>query len=117
MYEASKHISALEAAQFELEEEAQLQSSQWLPLLEAADTSMSFDKYSTNRFFPFLALDCSVVPHPRPMDEEELITVAHGVPYSRLKQLIQRGEVNVVSTYTTLLAVQRLRELGIATLS
>lgn len=115
MYESSKHSSPLHASQLELEEEAQLRTDQWIPLLDSADTSMSFDKYSTNRFFPYLALDCTAVPAStaRPMDADELITVEHDVPYSRVAQLLSAGQMNVVSTYAILLGVRKLREMGI----
>lgn len=113
MYESSKHSSPLEASQHELEEEAHLQTQNWIPLLDSQDTSMSFDKYSTNRFFPYLALDCTAVANPRSMDDEELITVEHGVPYARVMELISSGQMNVVSSYAILLGVRKLRELGI----
>jgi hypothetical protein len=115
MYESSKHLSPLHASVLELEEEAQLraESHNWIPLLDTQDTSMSFDKYSTNRFFPFLALDCTFVANARPMDDEELITVERAVPYSRMMQLLTSGEMNVVSSYAILLGVKKLREMGI----
>lgn len=113
MYESSKHSSPLEASQHELEEEAHLQTEQWIPLLDTVDTSMSFDKYSTNRFFPYLALDCTAVTNPRPMDDEELITVQHNVPYKRMMELVTAGQMNVVSSYAILLGVRKLREMGI----
>jgi hypothetical protein len=115
MYESSKHLSPLHASVLELEEEAQLRtaSHNWIPLLDTQETSMSFDKYSTNRFFPFLALDCTFVADARPMDDEELITVLRAVPYSRMMQLLTSGEMNVVSSYAILLGVKKLREMGI----
>lgn len=113
MYESTKHSSALEASQHELEEEAHLQTEQWIPLLDTTDTSMSFDKYSTNRFFPYLALDCMAVANPRPMDDEELITVEHNVSYKRMMELVTSGQMNVVSSYAILLGVRKLREMGI----
>ncbi len=55
MYEKRKHLSPLEAAQFELEEEA-LRTSEWYPLLSGDDnnTTAPLDKYSTNRFHAYL---------------------------------------------------------------
>jgi len=113
MYEFHKHKSALEAAVFELEEEAQLKTEKWIPLLDEMDTSMPFDKYSTNRFFPFMALDCDFVQNSRAMDPEELITIHHGVTYKQLLDIISKGDMNVVSTYTILLGVRKLNEMGI----
>jgi hypothetical protein len=112
MYEFQKHSSPLQAAQFELEEEAQLTSDVWVPLLEATDSGMPFDKYSTNRFFPYLALDCTSVMNPRSMDDDELITVVKDVSYETLLTLIQKGQMNVVSTYAILLGVQKLKDMG-----
>ena len=113
MYESSKHKTPLEASMLELEEEAQLTTDKWIPLLDTMDTSMSFDKYSTNRFYPYLALDCSRVAQPRPMDEDELISVERDVPYQRMMSLLTAGRMNVVSSYAILLGVQKLRNMGI----
>ena len=113
MYENKKHDSPLEAAMFELEEEAQLMSSQWHSLLLHHDINMPFDKYSTNKFYPYLALDCKKVLEPKPMDAEEFISVHPNVTYHDLIQLINSGQMNVVSTYTILLAFNKLDELGI----
>jgi hypothetical protein len=113
MYESSKHTSPLKASQLELEEEAHLQTERWIPLLENTGEGMSFDKYSTNRFFPYLALDCHRVETPRPPDDDELISVEYNVPYSRVLQLMHTGQMNVVSTYAVMLGVRKLREMGI----
>lgn len=115
MYESQKHISPLQAAKFELEEEAQLESQKWIPLLDDTDTSMPFDKYSTNRFFPYLALDCDHVNDARIQDAEEFITVEHGVDYKTLMRYISSGQMNVVSSYAILLGIQKLNELGLMT--
>lgn len=113
MFESEKHASALEAAKFELEEEAQLESDQWYPLLNDFEAMMPLDKYSNNRFLPFLALDCRPVLSPRPLDDEEFISVHHNVSYAQMMHLTKSGNMNVVSTYTLLLGVQKLIELGI----
>lgn len=107
-YESKKHASPLEAAQFELEEEAQLQTKTWIPLL--ADT-IPLDKYSTNLFFPYLALDCTPVAHPKPADEEEYIRIEKNVSYQQLMSYISNGEVNIISSFTIMLALQKLDEL------
>ena len=115
-FEQAKHINALVAAQFELEEEAQLQTDRWIPLLETPDISISLDKYSTNRFYPFLAVDCEYVESPRAMDPEELIYVEREVPLLRVWELIRRAEMNVVSSYTFLLAMQKLQSMGLVSI-
>jgi len=112
MYEPSKHSTPLEAAMFELEEEAHLRSDIWIPLLEDVDVSVPFDKYSSNMFYPFLAVDCTGVDNPRPMDDEEFIAVEHLVPHHRLQRLMSTGELNVLSSYTILGAISKLRQLG-----
>lgn len=74
MYEPVKHASALECAQFELEEEAQLRTNAWVSLLANQSIAMSFDKYSDNKFHPFLGdkktvkeyLEDYVKDHPLP---------------------------------------------------
>eukprot|EP01040_Poterioochromonas_malhamensis_P004728 gene4728-5073_t len=114
MYEKSKHHSALECAEHELEEEAQLRTSKWYTLLGSEAISMPFDKYSNNRFYPFLALDCEKVENGRPLDEGEYITIHENVTYQDIMKLIETGKMNVVSTYTCLLAFKKLDELGIA---
>lgn len=113
MCEGGKHESAIEAAKFELEEEAQLQTDKWYPLLQEVGTMMPLDKYSNNNFLPFLALDCQPVMNPRPADDEEFISIHHNVTYHEMMNLIRNGNMNVVSTYTIMLGFQKLLELGI----
>lgn len=113
MYEPDKHKSVLEAAQHELEEEAQLRTDKWYPLLRDEDVHMPFDKYSNNKFIPFLALDCKPVVDAKAMDAEEYIQVLHDVPLAELMEYVQTGQMNVVSTYAIMLGLQKLRELGI----
>lgn len=113
MYEFSKHESALQAAQFELAEEAQLQTNQWHPLLADTDAKMPLDKYSNNQFMPFLALDCTQVSLFRPLDDEEHITIHPNITYPMIIEMIQSGRMNVVSTYTILMGIQKLLELGL----
>ena len=113
MFEPEKHSCALECAQFELEEEAQLRSKRWVPLLDDANTVAPFDKYSNNRFYPFLAIDCEEVRDPRAKDAEEHITVLRGVGYKQLMDLITSGRMNVLSSYTVLLGLRKVSELGL----
>ncbi len=113
MYELDKHASPLQAAQYELEEEAQLQSKNWHSLLATPGTSAPFDKYSDNQFFPFLALDCAPVANARPMDAEECIEVHHNVSHQELLRLLHSGGLNVASSYAVLLGLRKLEDLGI----
>jgi hypothetical protein len=115
MYEFHKHTSPLQSAQYELEEEAQLQTDKWYSLIDESNAKigMPFDKYSNNHFFPYLALDCIPVSNPKAMDDEEYIIVERDVTYERLMNLMKSGQMNVVSTFTILLGLRKLTELGI----
>ena len=112
MYEPQKHKSPLQCAQYELEEETQLYSNTWIPLLENINTSIPFDKYSDNRFYPFLALDCETVANPRKMDENEFIVKVENVSHQRLLEIISKGQINVASTFAILLGLKRLEILS-----
>jgi hypothetical protein len=57
-------------------------------------------------------IDAELVENPKAMDEEECIYVERGVSYARLMQLVDAGEINVASSYTILLGVRKLQELG-----
>lgn len=113
MYEIDKHSSPLEAAMFELEEEAKLISDKWYPLLDTTDTSMPFDKYSTNRFYPFLAVDCKHIANGKDLDDQEFIIIERNITYPKLMSLLHSGQINVVSTYAILLGLRKLHDLGI----
>jgi hypothetical protein len=113
MYESKKHRTPLEAAQWELEEEAHLRSTEWHPLLANADTSMPVEKYSTNEFYAFLALNCEVVDNPKALDEEEFIIIERNVSYPKLMELLHSGQLSVISSFTVLLGIQKLASLGI----
>jgi len=113
MFESHKHESPLQCAEHELEEEAHLQTNNWYPLLEQTNTYIPFDKYSTNRFYAYLALDCLPVTNPKPLDDEEEITIHPNVTYPEMMEVMKKGEMNVVSTFAILLGLQKLDELGI----
>ena len=114
MYEFSngKHANALQCAQYELEEEAKLRCERWIPLLHSEQTSIPFDKYSDNRFYLFLALDCQSVEDPKERDDGEFIDIEHGVSKERLLDIIKRGKMNVASSFCVLLGIRKLMELG-----
>ena len=112
-FEAHKHDSVLKCAAYELEEEAHLSSSTMIPLLSSADGSVPFEKYSDQMLFPFLALDCTNVANPKPIDDEEYIVIHRGITYDEVMGMISRGEMNTLSTYTCLLAFNKLREMNI----
>jgi hypothetical protein len=53
-----------------------------------------------------------MVANPKPIDEEECIYVERGVTYEKMMQLVDNGEINVASSYTILMGVRKLEELG-----
>jgi hypothetical protein len=113
MFEGHKHATILDCAKDELEEEAQLASDNWIPLLHDASAAIPFEKYSNNTLYPFLALDCRPVLNPKPADDEEFITVHRNVSHSQLVKMINSGELNIISSFTVLLGIRKLVELGI----
>lgn len=115
MYESNKHDSPLQCAQYELEEEAHLTSNTWIPLLQDAELAIPFDKYSDNKFYMYLALDCSKVPNPRSLDEAEYIVIENSVTYLKLLDIIKSGKMNVASSFAALLALQKLKEDNLLT--
>ena len=113
-FETDKHESAEQCAEFELEEEVQMRVTHQkniIPLIEAGG-AVPLDKYSDNRFYSFLVLDAEPVLDPRKQDEEEYIIVERGVGYDELMRLMKRGEINVASSYTILMGIKKLEELG-----
>ena len=113
MFEGHKHDTLLDCAKSELEEEAQLSSENWISLLGDASTSAPFEKYSDNMIFPFLVLDCEPVLNPKPLDDEEYIIIHKGVSHARLMEMISAGELNIISSYTVLMGIKKLVEMGI----
>ena len=99
-------------AAYELEEEAHLSAGTFIPLL-TGDGSVPFEKYADQFLHPYLALDCSEVLNPKPIDDEEFIVIHPRVTYRQIMDLIAHGKMNTLSAYTSLLAFQKLRELGI----
>lgn len=98
----------LTAAKFELEEECHLVGGTWLQLTD--DTQM--DKYSSVIVRVFLVLDPLPAINPRPLDDEEDITVMPNVTIPEIHDLIAKGEMNAVGGWACMVAIQRLRELG-----
>lgn len=113
MFEAHKHETVLDCAKAELEEEAQLSSDTWIPLLGDSKSCIPFEKYSDNQLFPFLVLDCKPILNPKPADDEEYIIVHKNVSYSRLLDMISSGQLNIISSFTVMLGIKKLIEMGI----
>jgi len=103
----------LVCAQSELEEEAQLSSRLWYPLVEGGN-GIPFDKYSDSYLHPYLALDCSPVLDPKPMDTSEWIVVENDIPYSQLMDLLRKGSMTLPCAYAVVLGIRKVKELGYA---
>ena len=58
----------MQAAADELNEEAGLQAARLIPL---TISGIPADKYSANRLYCFIALDCTILQDKRPLDDTE----------------------------------------------
>lgn len=111
MFEPSKHTTLEEAARAELSEEARLRDGTLIPLT----TGVAADKYSLNKYFYFLALDCVQDSNPMARDEEEWIHILPGFPLPDIPSLVTRGFLNVPNSLCALLALDKLRQMGYGT--
>lgn len=112
-YEEIKHKNLLQCAKDELEEEANLKSDRWYPLIDNDNNGIPFDKYSNCILHPYLALDCVLLDNPKPIDVDEWITIEHGVSYTRLMELVEGGKMTLPCVYCITLGLKKLKELGI----
>jgi hypothetical protein len=101
----------LTAAKDELEEECRLVGGRWMRLTERG---VVMDKYSTTRLSVYLVLDPESVHEDdaKPRDLEEDIQVVPGVSAGEIRDMIVTGRMTVVGGWASLLALQKLRELG-----
>lgn len=101
------------AAKCELEEECRLTGgAQWFRLTEKP---VVMDKYNTTRIIVFLVIDPVPVDssQAKPRDDtEEGMQVIPNVTVEQLRHWIQTGQMTIVGSWGTLLALQKLRELG-----
>ena len=70
------------------------------------------DKYVQSKVTPYLVLDAHVVENPRPLDAEEDIEIIRGVTVEEIKEMIEGGDMNLVGSWASLLALQKLKELN-----
>jgi len=124
MVEAHKHGSnedanddndsmQLTAAQHELEEECRLTGGQWIRL--TGDRPVTMDKYSTTRLSVFLVLDPVPVTdgnHKQRDELEEGMEVVENVSVDDLRRMMKDAQLTVVGSWASLLALDRLREIG-----
>ena len=66
----------------------------------------------TSRITAYLVLDASHVEEPRPLDDEEDIEIVKGVSIAEILIMIKKGEFNLVGGFASLLAIEKLRDLG-----
>ena len=97
------------AARDELEEEAHLIGGTWIPLSKRPS---AMDKYAFTHIHAYLVLDAEKAENPKPLDEEEEIEVVNGVTIPEILEWIETGEMNLVSGWGCMLAINKLRELG-----
>jgi NUDIX domain len=97
------------AARDELEEEAHLTGGQWIHLCKRPS---AMDKYSLTSVEAYLVLDPVPEENPKPLDDEEDIEILAGVTIPEIKEWISNGEMNLVSAWGCMLAIEKLRELG-----
>jgi len=97
------------AARYELEEEAHLTGGTWIPLSKQPS---AMDKYAFTGVDAFLVLDPVESENPRPQDDEEDIQIIDGVTIPQIMEWIAMGEMNLVSGWGCMLAIEKLRELG-----
>jgi hypothetical protein len=133
--DGDKHVSPMQAAAFELSEEAQLKGGRWIKLTttsssersakasvsasmlansaEAVEVGVAQDKYIQQMFHAFLVIDPVVDENPRQLDDEEDIEIVRNVTIHSILQMIKTGELNIVGGWTALLAIEKLREIGL----
>jgi len=107
-----KHDSdPLVAAQHELEEECHLAGGTWYRLTDEGVT-VPMDKYVQTKITPYLVVDPAIVEDPRELDEEEEIEIVRGVKADEIIDMVRAGDMNLVGAWASLLALQKLRDLG-----
>jgi len=97
------------AARHELEEECHLKGGTWMPLLTQP---VAMDKYWLTTVQIYLVIDPEPETNPKPLDEEEDIEIVSGVTVPEILKYIGNAEMNQAGGFASLLAIEKLRELG-----
>ena len=97
------------AAEYELNEECHLEGGTWHLLTNKA---VAMDKYVDFRVHAYLVIDPTQVEYPRPLDDEEIIEIIPRVSADEIKRMVREGEMNMVGSWASLLALEKLRDLG-----
>ena len=74
--------------------------------------SIPMDKYVQTEITAFLVVDPSRVENPRPRDDEEEIEIVRGISAKEIINMVRRGDMNLVGAWASLLALEKLRDLG-----
>ena len=96
-------------AENELNEECHLEGGTWHLLTKIP---VAMDKYVDFRVHAYLVIDPTQVEHPRPLDNEEIIEIVPRVSVDEIKRMVREGEMNMVGSWASLLALEKLRDLG-----
>ena len=123
---------SLIAAQCELEEECHLIHGTWIPLTKPTSASSSttkgsssdtnnddsiggtyMDKYCSQKLYPYLVLDPIQTDDPRPLDDDEYIEIMSNVSIERILKLIETNQFTITGSWACLLAINKLKELGL----
>lgn len=97
------------AAQHELEEECHLSGGTWVPL---SKVPAAMDKYALTTINAYLVIDPMPAMDPKPLDDEEDIEIVDGITIPQIYDWITTGEMNLVSAWGCMLAIEKLREMG-----
>ena len=93
-----------------MEEECHLVGGTYIKL---CDNPSAMDKYALTDIEVYLVLDPEPAgDNPRPLDDEEDIEIVHGVTIPTIMDHIRTGNMNLVSGWGCLFAIEKLRELG-----
>jgi len=99
------------AAQCELEEECHLKGGTWYRLTSEGST-VPMTKYDVTEITPYLVIDAQYVEDAKSLDDEEDIEIITNTTIDEIFGLIKNGKMNLVGAFASMLAIEKLRELG-----
>lgn len=115
--EWGKHVTLINAAAAELEEEAHLACDHLVSLLSDDDVvsgGVPQDKYQRESVYFFLCADSKHVDNPAHLDdEEESLEVVHGVTVEQVYELARAGALQSNNIAAGLMAVEKLRNMNV----
>jgi len=99
------------AAQCELEEECHLKGGTWYRLTSEGST-VPMTKYDVTEITPYLVIDAQYVADAKSLDDEEDIEIITNITIDEIFGFIKNGKMNLVGAFASMLAIEKLRELG-----